>query len=74
MTWYEMNQQRKLNRKNRNFRDGHRRRSRSFFALLEKSSGEVVVQAHDGCFGRLSELAATRDEYDFWAAGTRGEL
>lgn len=71
-SWYEMKEQRRINRRNANFAEGHARRGRGFFVLLEKTSGEVVVQARNGCFGRLKELKATRDLYEEWAAGTRG--
>ncbi len=73
MSWYEMNQQRKRNRKNDGWRSGHAKRQGSF-ALLEKTSGEVVVEAKDGCFGRLATLPNTREEYDKWALGTLGQI
>jgi len=71
MTWYEMNQKRKANRKNSSWKDGHAKRTGSF-ALLEKTSGEIIVQAQNGCFGRLAELPNTREECDKWALGTQG--
>lgn len=72
-SWYEMKEQRRANHKNVSFAEGHVRRSRGFFSLLEKTTGEIVVQARNGCFGRLKELKSTREEYDLWAAGTRGD-
>ena len=78
MSWYEMNQQRRVNRGERGsvqrsrFQEGHKRRSQGWAALVEKKSGEVIAQAHNGCFGRLAEL--DRDLYDAWAMGTRGAL
>ncbi len=66
-----MNQQRRVNRRKPEWQDGHRARQ-GFFALLEKTTGEVVVQAKNGCFGRLGELKATQDDYDLWAHGTKG--
>jgi hypothetical protein len=73
MSWYEMNQQRRANRRKPEWTDGHRKRQ-GFYALLEKTSGDVVVVAKNGCFGRLAELKATRDEYDLWASGTKGAM
>lgn len=67
-----MNQQRKKNRKNPAWREAHRLRSHGFAAVLEKKSGEVVAQAHNGCFGRMAEI--DRDIYDAWARGTLGAL
>lgn len=72
-TWHEMQAQRTINRKHPNYKEGHRIR-KGFFALLEKTTGEVVVVARNGCFGRLAELSATRDEYELWAQGTRGAV
>lgn len=72
-SWHEMQAQRTLNRKNPNYKEGHRVRQ-GWFVLQEKSSGEVVVQAHNGCFGRLAELTATQEEYALWARGTRGAV
>lgn len=68
-----MNQQRRENRRKNEWQGGHHKRQ-GFFALLEKTSGEVVAVAKNGCFGRLAELKATRDEYDLWAIGTKGEM
>jgi hypothetical protein len=66
-----MQAQRAINRKHPDYKEGHKIR-KGFFALLEKSTGEVVVVAKDGCFGRLAELTATQEEYALWAQGTRG--
>lgn len=71
MTWQEMNENRKANRKHPSWKVGHAKRQGSF-VLLEKTSGEIVAQAWNGCFGRLKELPNTREEYDRWALGTQG--
>lgn len=76
MTWYEMNQQRRLNRgeagsrQRMRYREGHRIR-KGYAVILERKSGELVAQAVNGCFGRMAEI--DRDIYDLWALGTRGE-
>ena len=77
MSWYEMNQQRRANRGERGSRQRERyqegrRIRRGWAAVLERKSGELVAQAHNGCFGRMAEI--DRDIYDEWALGTRGAL
>ena len=76
MSWFEMKEQRRKNRGERGsaqrtaFQEGHRRR-KGLSSLVEKKSGEVLVQAKNGCFGRLAEF--DKDLYEEWARGTRGE-
>lgn len=73
MSWWDTKEQRKKNRANkgRAYEMARARRRHGFAVLLEKKSGEVIVQARDGCFGRLLELDP--DQYQEWAFGTRGE-
>lgn len=70
-TWFDMNQQRKANRRNFNYRDGRQRRRYGYAAIIDKKSGEVIASAKNGCFGRLKGLDA--DLYQEWAQGTRGQ-
>jgi hypothetical protein len=72
MGWYETKEQRKANRAAdpAAYKAGRYRRRTGFSALIEKKTGEVIVVARNGCFGRLLELDP--DLYAEYALGTRG--
>lgn len=72
MSWWDTKEQRKKNRTNkgRDCEHARARRRHGWAVILEKKSGEVIVQARAGCFGRLAKFDP--DQYQEWACGTRG--
>lgn len=71
MSWFEMKEQRRENRKRFGWREGHRIRSEGYAAIIDKKTGDVLCVARNGCFGRLSLF--DKDLHQEWALGTRGQ-